>query len=93
MTAWPPRPSQVFSAYGFHDTDASAVRLIGIIAAANSSIVTFNGRHERGGCRFQLETVSEELAGELRIWLSQHIGKTLREIGELEFGDALSDEQ
>jgi hypothetical protein len=90
LTSWPPRPAQVFTAYGFQQADASTVRLVGILAEANCATVTFNGRHERGGCRYQLETASEEFAGALRAWLHHHVGRTLKEIGELEFDETVT---
>jgi hypothetical protein len=81
---WPPQPAEIFSGYGFYDPRPEEIVLLSVVPEDDSATVTFHGKHQRGGCRYRLETSSEEFAALLRSWLNRHLGKTLQDLGSME---------
>ena len=83
---WPPQPVEIFSGYGFEPPRTTEIVLIGVVEEEGTT-VTFHGRHARGGCRYLIETATEEFAARLRALLARHAGRTLSELGDLEIGE------
>lgn len=84
IDSWPPQAAEIFSGYGFNDPRPEEIVLLSVLPEEDNSVVTFSGKHQRGACRYRLETSNEKFAAYLRLWLNQHLGKSLLELGNLE---------